>query len=170
MTHSQASELAHPVSPISEALRILRFALSRRRRGKIAALPASTREQINSMLEDGVPYAHIIARLGEAGQNLSEDCLCRWRKTFFQDWQESRLRALNSPKTEAEQDIADITNLLTDFDPAVLAPIIKRDGAKFAPLLKAIARIAELSLTLEADRQQSTPNHTKPHQTTANRG
>ena len=160
MNHSQAPKLADPLSPVFEALRIVRFALNRRRRGKIAALPESTREQINSMLEDGVPYTHIIARLGEAGKNLSEDCLCRWRRTFFQDWRQARFQTVNSPKTETEQHIADTASVLAGFDPAVLAPIINRDGTKFAPLVKAIARIAELSLTFESEPQQSTPIHT----------
>ena len=75
-----------------------------------------------------------------------------------------------NPKTETEQHIADTASILAGFDPAVLAPIINRDGEKFAPLVKAIARIAELSLTFESDLQQSTPIHTNSHQFTPNRG
>jgi|KBSMisStandDraft_5_1062788.scaffolds.fasta_scaffold5007439_1 hypothetical protein len=44
---------AEPPSPTAEAIRILRFAVKRRRRGKIATLPEATREQINLMLENG---------------------------------------------------------------------------------------------------------------------
>src|SRR6476620_937085 len=89
-----------PASPLSEALRILRFAAKRRRRGKIAALPEAVREQINVMLEDGVPYANIITRLGETGKSLSEDALSRWFKTSFQDWREARLSCHAKPTNE----------------------------------------------------------------------
>lgn len=149
----------------SEALRILRFALKRRRRGKIAALPESTREQINRMLEDGVPYREIITRLGEAVRDINEDNLSRWWKTGFRDWQDARFRLQPlPPSSDAQQNqfAGDLRNLLLEFDPAAVAPILKRDPAKVAPLIKALARIAVACC--EAEAHQSPPNLANPHQ------
>ena len=46
-----------------DPLAILRRSFRRRRRGKIGNLPESVREQINLMLDHGLPYAEIIATL-----------------------------------------------------------------------------------------------------------
>jgi hypothetical protein len=129
---------------LSEAVRILRFALKRRRRGKIAALPEPVREQINVMLEDGVSYTEIIRRLGEDGKGLTEHCLSRWFKSCFKDWREARLQAevFGDPKRQPSQAIADLQTILFEFDPVVLAPLMKRDPSKFIPLATALARIA----------------------------
>jgi hypothetical protein len=64
----------------------MHFLLHRRRRGKIARLPESVREEINVMLSDGVPYATIIAKFGDHGRGLTEHNLSRWRKADHQDW------------------------------------------------------------------------------------
>src|SRR6266478_7720368 len=64
---------------------ILRF-WRRRRAGKIAHLPQAVRDKINVMLSDGLTYAEIIAKLGEAGRGLNKDNLSRWRKAQHQDW------------------------------------------------------------------------------------
>lgn len=151
------SPSAEPLSPVAEAIRILRFGVKRRRRGKIAALPPAVRQQINVMLEDGVPYAQVITRLGEAGKGLSEDALSRWFKTYFQDWRETRLLCHIQP---SDPTLAGVLTLLTEFDPDYLAPIIKRDPAKFVPFLNAAVRIVLLAI----DQQQSTPDNAKPHQ------
>src|SRR5712691_1319531 len=61
-------------------------AWNRRRAGKIARLPQAARDQINLMLRDGLPYAEIVVRLGQAGTGLNKDNLSRWRKAGHQDW------------------------------------------------------------------------------------
>src|SRR6266700_5861447 len=61
-----------------------------RRNGKVARLPSPLREQINQMLDDGVPYKAIIQKLGEPGKHLNEDNLSNWRLGGYQDY----LRAL----------------------------------------------------------------------------
>jgi hypothetical protein len=57
-----------------------------RRNGKVARLPAALREQINQMLDDGLPYKQIIQRLGPAGAHLNEDNLSNWRLGGYQDY------------------------------------------------------------------------------------
>src|SRR5271166_6144938 len=57
-----------------------------RRNGKVARLPVALREQINLMLDDGVPYKVIIEKLGPAGQHLNEDNLSNWRLGGYQDY------------------------------------------------------------------------------------
>ena len=155
-----------PPALASHALRVLRFALKRRRRGKIAALPDAIREQINRMLDDGLTYSQIIASLGETGKRLSEDSLSRWRKTGFQDWCEARLQteALGARATQPDQATSDLRTLLMEFDPVSVGPILARDPAKIAPLIKAIVRIFEACCEAATDPRQTTPNHAKPHQ------
>ena len=62
-----------------------------RRNGKVARLPADLRDQINRMLDDGVPYKVIIQKLGPAGQHLTEHNLSNWRLGGFQDYRRSQL-------------------------------------------------------------------------------
>jgi hypothetical protein len=123
--------------------RILRFALHRRRRGKIAALPEPAQEQINRMLDDGVAYEAIIARLGDAGKGLSKHCLSRWHKRSFQDWRESRFeaRVFEDGHLPRNKVAADVRTVLTQLDPETIEATLKQEPAKLAPLIKAIVRI-----------------------------
>jgi len=45
--------------------------LSARRNGKIARLPKATRDLINRMLDDGLPYHVILDELGETGEGIN---------------------------------------------------------------------------------------------------
>src|SRR5438093_10448591 len=84
-----------------DPLAMLRRSFKRRRRGKIAHLPEAVREQIHIMLDDGVPYRDIIARLGDAGKALNKDNLSRWRQHQHQDWlEEQRLNRLIRQRAE----------------------------------------------------------------------
>src|SRR5690349_14405438 len=76
--------------PIPNPLTILRRSFKRRRAGKISHLPEAVREQINLMIDDGLTYAQIIERLGDAGKTLNKDNLSRWRLHQHQDWLEER--------------------------------------------------------------------------------
>ena len=63
----------------------------RRRNGKIARLPETTRERINVMIEDGVRYRDIIKALAQPGgpelpYPISEMNLSNWRKGGHQEW------------------------------------------------------------------------------------
>jgi len=57
-----------------------------RRNGKIARLPHATRDMINKMLDDGLPYHVIIEELGEAGEGLNTQNLTNWKQGGYQDW------------------------------------------------------------------------------------
>src|SRR5436189_4005033 len=50
------------------------------RNGKIARLPRATRDMINHMLDDGLPYHIIIDELGEAGEHLNLQNLTNWKQ------------------------------------------------------------------------------------------
>jgi hypothetical protein len=57
-----------------------------RRKGKIARLPKATRDMLNQMLDDGLPYPVIIEELGEAGEGLNTQNLTNWKQGGYQDW------------------------------------------------------------------------------------
>lgn len=59
---------------------VLNPPLSSRRNGKIARLPKESRDIINRMLDDGIPYHVIIDELGEAGEVLNTQNLTNWNK------------------------------------------------------------------------------------------
>jgi len=148
------------ILPAHDPLRILRFALKRRRRGKIAHLPEPVREQINLMLQDGLPYAEIIARLGELGKGLNKDNLSRWRKTNHQDWLEDQLCAdalRQSPQLHAHEPAERISRLLMEFDPETLTQTLSRDPAKYPPLLKALGKLADAAC--KSERKNSPTKH-----------
>ena len=77
-----------------------------RRNGKVARLPLPLREQINQMLDDGVPYKAIIEKLGEAGKHLNEDNLSNWRLGGYQDYLNTlQLNDRARTQTEAATDV-----------------------------------------------------------------
>jgi hypothetical protein len=59
---------------------------SSRRNGKIARLPKETRDMLNRMLDDGIPYHVIIDELGEAGEGLNHQNLTNWKQGGYQEW------------------------------------------------------------------------------------
>src|SRR5512140_3875409 len=66
------------------------------RNGKVARLPEPVRNRLNLMLQDGLPYRDIIARLQEAGclpYPLSEMNLSNWYRGGFQDWLRDQSKA-----------------------------------------------------------------------------
>jgi len=84
-----------------------------RRNGKVARLPLALREQINLMLDDGVPYKTIIEKLGEAGKHLNKDSISNWRLGGYQDHLKAHLlhdRART--QTEAAADVLRDTEFL----------------------------------------------------------
>src|SRR5438046_5225515 len=77
-----------------------------RRNGKVARLPLPLREQINHMLDDGVPYKAIIEKLGEAGKHLNEDNISNWRLGGHQDYLNTlQLNDRARTQTEAAADV-----------------------------------------------------------------
>jgi hypothetical protein len=59
---------------------------SSRRNGKIARLPKETRDMINRMLDDGIPYHVIIDELGAVGEGLNTQNLTNWKQGGYQEW------------------------------------------------------------------------------------
>src|SRR5260370_21176943 len=57
-----------------------------RRKGKIGHMPKATRDRINEMIQDGVPYLEIIECLGPEGQGLNEVNLSNWKSGGYLDW------------------------------------------------------------------------------------
>jgi hypothetical protein len=64
------------------------------RNGKVARLPEETRNQINRVLEDGVPYRAIVAHLQHSATPLpypiSEMNISNWRHGGYQDWRQQQ--------------------------------------------------------------------------------
>jgi hypothetical protein len=75
-TELLATELANQQSPTENL----------RRNGKIARLPKETRDMLNHMLDDGLPYRVIIDELGEAGQGLNSQNITNWVHGGYQDY------------------------------------------------------------------------------------
>ena len=77
-----------------------------RRNGKVARLPSALREQINQMIDDGVPYKAIIERLGEAGKHLNDDNIGNWRLGGYQDYLNTlQINDRARTQTEAAADV-----------------------------------------------------------------
>src|SRR5258708_6898916 len=75
----------------AELRRLLLGRPQHRRVGKIARLPLATREHINRMIEDGLPYRAILEKLSQSSTAplpypISEDNLSTWRLGGFQEW------------------------------------------------------------------------------------
>jgi hypothetical protein len=124
------------------SLNAVHFILHRRRAGKIARLPKPVREQINRMLQDGVPYAGIIASLGEAGKGLNKDNMSRWRKADHQDWLTNQTwHAALGNRPEPPAQTKQLALLLHDMDADTLVESVSRNPAKFVPVMNAVARL-----------------------------
>src|SRR5438093_4306254 len=68
---------------------------------KIERLPKPTRDMINLMLDDGLPYRVIIDELAEAGRGLTPQSLTQWLKSGYEDYLKNRGK-IEDAKTEAE--------------------------------------------------------------------
>ena len=92
-----------------------------RRNGKVARLPLALREQINHMLDDGVPYKKIIAKLGEAGKHLKEDNISNWRLGGYQDYLKAQL--VNDRARTQTEAAADVVRETGHLGPAKLQQV-----------------------------------------------
>src|SRR2546427_417672 len=57
---------------------------------KISRLPKPTRDMINLMLEDGLPYKVIIDELAEAGRGITPQILTKWLQSGYEDYLKNR--------------------------------------------------------------------------------
>ena len=72
-----------------------------RRNGKIARLPKKTRDMLNQMLDDGLPYHVIIEELGEPGKCLNLQNITNWLHGGYQDHLRHQ-EALENAKAQIE--------------------------------------------------------------------
>jgi hypothetical protein len=86
---------------------------SSRRNGKIARLPKETRDIINRMLDDGLPYHVIIDELGEVGEGLNTQNLTNWKQGGYQEWVRNQ-ELIERTRAQTEHAI----NLLRETDGA----------------------------------------------------
>ena len=85
---------------------------------KIARLPKSTRDMLNVMLDDRLPYHVIVDELGETAQGLSAGSLATWTKGGYEDYLKER-QATEDVKSQAEF-AADFLRELGNIDPSVV--------------------------------------------------
>src|SRR5438034_566459 len=106
---------------IQNGIRHLFFGwVPRPRNGKVARLPEATREQINRMIEDGLPYRTIINQLRQANSPvpypISEMNLSTWRKGGYREWRAKQLhqkaRALLADTPELTEAIRTDSNTI----------------------------------------------------------
>src|SRR5262249_44278579 len=57
---------------------------------KIERLPKATRDMINLMLDDGLPYRVIVDELADTGRGLTPQSLTRWLKSDYEDYLKNR--------------------------------------------------------------------------------
>ncbi len=131
-----------------------------RNKGKVARLPKKLRDEINQMIDDGLPYGEIIQHLGEAGKDLNEKNISTWKSGGYQHWvqEQQRLGAMRARQEfaidlvhqnegatthQAAFQIAalQLCDLLDDFDPTLLKNKLHDDPETYALLLNAYTRL-----------------------------
>ena len=160
---------------------------SARRNGKIARLPKPTRDMINRMLDDGLPYQVIIDELGEAGQGLNLQNLTNWKQGGYLDWVKhremiARAQAQMEVATDLLRETKDIspgevyracslvagTQILTalmEYGDETLRKMLLNDAATYITLLNTICNLAnsglrfdEYHLALAEAAKRASPN------------
>src|ERR1051326_450204 len=63
-----------------------------RNKGKIARFPKEIRDQLNEMIEDGLPYQDIIQQLGDWGKDLNQRNISTWKNGPHQEWLQEQKR------------------------------------------------------------------------------
>src|SRR5438067_2257671 len=84
----------------------------------IARLPKPTRDMINLMLDDALPYHVILDELAETGRGLTAQSLVDWFQTGHQRYLVQR-KSIESAKTKAEF-AADLVRELGGIEPSVI--------------------------------------------------
>ncbi len=68
---------------------------------KIERLPKATRDMINLMIDDGLPYRVIIDELADTGRGLTPQSLTQWLKSGYEDYLKNREK-IGEARTQAE--------------------------------------------------------------------
>jgi hypothetical protein len=154
-----------------------------RRNGKIARLPKETRDLLNRMLDDGLPYRVIIDELGEGGSGLNCQNITNWVQGGYQDY--LRLQeAIHKAKLQTEF-AADFLRETGPLDPALLSQALNlvagtqlfdalrkhgdqalenmfRDRpARYFQVLHAVCRQSNTAVKLKKHRTPASPDSTQ---------
>jgi hypothetical protein len=84
----------------------------------IARLPKATRDMINLMLEDALPYRVILDELAETGSGLTAQSLAQWVQTGHQQHLQNR-QSIEAARSSAEF-AADLVRELRQIEPSVV--------------------------------------------------
>jgi hypothetical protein len=118
----------NPILQSFPQVRVLNPPPSSRRNGKIARLPKETRDMLNRMLDDGIPYHVIIDELGDAGEGLNTQNLTNWKQGGYQDWVKNQdLIARSRAQTEFALDL--LRESGADVNPALILKACALVGA-----------------------------------------
>jgi hypothetical protein len=140
----------------------------RPRRGKVARLPKAIRDQINVMMLDGVPYAEILSKLGDAVQGVTEHNVTSWANGGHQDWLREQQRLEETRvKQETAMDLAcpeggskihegtlqlaatSLSEMVRNLDLSPFEELLSADPAKLIPFLNSLARLSDAELKCE---------------------
>jgi hypothetical protein len=168
MSNNHPSPSAPPLRDHLPNLPTVASTSSRRRNGKIARLPKSTRDSINLMLNDGLPYATILHKLGTRAHGLNVDNLSRWHAGGYQDWvkeqawiTELRARldlASDILKEKGSENIhalslriavSQLFGLLVTFEPSCLTKKFEDNPEHYLRLLHALAKLNTSAISYE---------------------
>jgi hypothetical protein len=168
------SSLLPDTAKYDHALQLRACQSSSRRNGKVARLPAAIRDQINHLMDDGVPYKVIIEKLGPAARHLNEDNLSNWRLGGYQDY--LKAQAINDRARIQTEAAADFVRDTAHLDPTKLKQActemallqyldtimehgeqcardsLTRNPAKFITLMNACANVSNANIALEKRR------------------
>jgi hypothetical protein len=136
--------------------------------GKIARLPNSIRDQINTMIRDSVPYKTIIETLGEPVQHISERNFTNWKNHGYKQWLEQQeqfdlmhkatnlaLAAAKSNETMVVHQASlhlvatQLKQALTDLNTKSIRDALEGDPENFTRIANTIARLSEGGLRFE---------------------
>jgi hypothetical protein len=148
-----------------------------RRNGKVARLPEALRQQINQMIDDGLPYKAIIQKLGGAGKHLNEDNLSNWRLGGYQDHLKAQvLQDRARTQTEAAADLlrdggdVDLAKLrqictqigllqyldtLRTHGEQLAREALQKNPAKLITLMNACSHASNANIAIEKSKQRN---------------
>jgi hypothetical protein len=147
-----------------------------RRNGKVARLPTAIRDQINQMMDDGLPYKIIIEKLGPAGQHVNEDNLSNWRLGGYQDYLKAQVikdrariqteaaagfvRDTNHPDPAKLKQVCANMALLHYFDTIMehgeqcARDSLNKNPAKFITLINACCNMANSNIAIQEQKSR----------------
>jgi hypothetical protein len=147
----------------------------RTRVGKVARLPKASRDKLNTMMLDGVPYLRIIEAFATEAPGLTEVNLSHWKTGGYLDWlRNMQITEAIKAKHELANDIvanagdenvaatavlqtlaANLCKFLADNDPEILRDSLMNDADKFTRFVNAMVRLADGGIKCQLHRFQT---------------